>query len=267
MELVSRTISSDDEWQQELDTVFHLLNLSFDMICTTGCSTHVHVSPSAKPTEDEDWWTPRQVNQIMKAISYFTTPVNQIMPSERKENKWAMPNMLSKEVAEAKEPLTTAYKQVETKTWKPLFDIYNRKMKTKLDKIQAFNLMGNCRYVAWNFEHIPGICGTVEFRQCPGITTSCLAKHWGSFVLGFLYAVAFQTSLDWAQIAARKTHPSVDNLDSLTKAGVEELESTCHGALMKLEEDTSDAKVWSAEETRKILEKKALSESSGNPES
>lgn len=267
VELVSRTMASDEEWQDELDTVFHLLNSSCHMICTTGCSMHVHVSPSARPKRSEDRWTPGQLNKVMKTISYCTIPVTQIMPADRKNNPWAMPNMISGDVARANPRLSPAYKQVQTETWKPLFDIYDSQMRININKTQAFALMGRVRYVAWNFEHIPGACGTVEFRQPPGVTTSAPAKHWASFTLGLLYAAAFQTNLDWAQIAAQNTHPSVEDLDSFTKAGVGGLELTCQGALESLEEDTSEAKVWSAEETKKILEKKALLESRGSPES
>lgn len=260
VELVSRTIASDDEWQDELDAVFARLNSSFDLMCTTGCSMHVHVSPSAKPKGQQDRWATGYLNKIMKALSYFTNSVNKIMPANRKENPWAMQNMLSEDVAKAKPQLGTAYAQVQTKTWKPLFDIYDSQMKTNLDRTQAFAIMGYCRYVAWNFEHITDACGTVEFRQCPGIKSSAPAKHWTSFVLGFLYAAAFQKDPDWAQIASQTTHPSVEGLESFTRAGVEGLERTCHGVLEGLEEDTNEATVWSADETRKILEKKALLE-------
>lgn len=228
---------------------------------------HVHVSPSAKPKGSQGRWTPGNLNKIMKALSYFTGPVTQIMPSERKKNPWAMPNMLCEDVAKANPQLSTAYQQVPTETWKPLFDIYDSQMRTNIHKTQAFALMGRCRYIAWNFEHIPDACGTVEFRQCTGATTSATAKHWTSFTLGFLYAAAFQTNLDWAQISSQNTYPSVEDLEAFTKAGVGGLELTCQGALESLEEDTSEAKVWSAEETKKILEKKALLESRGSPES
>lgn len=125
--------------------------------------------------------------------------------------------------------------------------------------------MGSHRRVAWNFEHITGTCGTVEFRQCPAVTVSAPGKHWASFTLGFIHAAAFQAFLDWSQIAAQKTYPSVEDLDSFTKAGLGGLESTCQGALNSLEEDTSDVKVWSAKETKKILEEEALLESRGSP--
>lgn len=228
---------------------------------------HVHVSPSAKPEGKEGRWIPGHLNKIMKALSYFTSPVTKIMPADRKENPWAMQNMLSEDVAKAKPQLSTAYERVQIETWKPLFDIYDSQMRRDIDKDQAYRVMGNCRYVAWNFEHIPDTCGTVEFRQCPAVTSSSPAKHWACFTLGFLYAAAFQTNLDWTQIAAQNTYPSVADLDSFTKAGVEGLERTCQGVLESLEEDKSKAKVWSAEETRKILEKKALLESLRSPES
>lgn len=258
-------MASDDEWQKELDRVFKRLDLSFDMMCTTGCSMHVHVSPSAKPEGQREKWTFANLNKIMKTLSYFTSSVNKIMPAERKKNPWAMQNMLSDDVAKAKPQLTNAYAQVQTETWKPLFDIYDSQMKRPLDKRQAFAIMGHCRYVAWNFEHITDACGTVEFRQCPGVMTSAKAKHWTIFTLGFLYAAAFQTNLNWAQLADQNTHPSVEDLDSSTKAGVGGLESTCQGALEGLKEDTNKAKVWSAEETKEILKKKALQDEHGSP--
>lgn len=228
---------------------------------------HVHVSPAAKPRREvkEDRWTPGQLNKIMKAISYFTGPVTQIMPPERKQNTWAMPNMLSDNIAKSRPQLRAAYEQVQTGTWKPLFDIYDSQMWRDLDRFQAFAIMGSYRRVAWNFEHIAGTCGTVEFRQCPAVTVSAPGKHWASFTLGFIHAAAFQAFLDWSQIAAQNTYPSVEDLDSFTKAGLGGLENTCQGALKSLEEDTSEAKVWSAEKTKKILEEEALLESGGSP--
>lgn len=265
--MVSRTIASDDVWQEEFDTVFYWLNQFCHIVCTTGCSMHVHVSPSAKPKGQQGRWTPGNLNKIMKALSYFTSPINKIMPAERKENPWAMQNMLSEDVAKAKPQLSIAYEQIQTRTWKPLFDIYDSSMRRDLDKRQAFAIMGSCRYVAWNFAHIPGSCGTVEFRQCTGVTTSAAANYWTSFTLGFLYSAAFLTNLDWAQVADQNTHPSVEDLESFTKAGIQGLEPTCRGSLGSLKEDTSPATVWSAEETKKILEKKALLERRGSPES
>lgn len=255
MELVSRAISSDNEWQEEFDQVFGALGLWFDMIRTTGCSTHVHVSPSAQPKGKEDQWAHGHLNKIMKALSYFTIPVNKIMPAERKNNPYAMPNMLSDSVAEKRPDVRAAYKLVEAESWKPLFDIYDSEMKKAIHRAMAFRIMGECRQVAWNFAHIKNDCGTIEFRQCPGTTTSTPAKHWASFTLGFIYAAAFQTDTDWTQISVKKTHPSVQDLDTFTRVGSEGLEIESQGALMHREEDTSERKVRTARELANMLEK------------
>lgn len=206
MELVSRAIASDDDWQEEFETVFTALGASFDVVCTTGCSTHFHVSPSAKPKGKQDQWTTEQLKNIMKAVSYFTIPITKIMPADRKNNPYAMPNMLSENFAKKQQNMRTAYDRVQTETWKPLFDIYDKEMRNALDKVKPFGLMGHDRYIAWNFQHITYACGTIEFRQCPGIMNSELAQHWASFTLGFIYAAAFQKNLDWTQAAAKTTH-------------------------------------------------------------
>lgn len=259
VELISRAISSDNQWQGEFDRVFAALDSWCDMIRTTGCSMHVHVSPSAEPKGKEDLWAHGHLNKIMKALSYFTIPVNKIMPAERKNNPYAMQNMLSDSVAEKRPEMIAAYKMVEAESWKPLFDIYDSEMKKAIHRAMAFRIMGECRQVAWNFAHIKNDCGTIEFRQCPGITTSIPAKHWASFTLGFIYAAAFQTDTDWTQIAVKKTHPSVEDLDSFTRVGTEGLEVESQGALMPLQEDTSESKVRTAPELAKILEKNILS--------
>lgn len=254
MELISRAISSDNQWQGEFDRVFAALDSWCDMIRTTGCSMHVHVSPSAEPKGKEDQWAHGHLNKIMKAISYFTIPVNKIMPAERKNNPYAMPNMLSDGVAEKRPDLIAAYRMVEAESWKPLFDIYDSEMVKPIHRNMAFRIMGECRQVAWNFAHIINDCGTIEFRQCPGITTSTPAKHWASFTLRFIYAASIQTNTDWTQISVMKTHPSVEDLDFFIRVGSEGLEVESQGALMHLEEDTSEKRVRTAPELAKMLE-------------
>lgn len=267
MELVSRAIASNDDWQQEFDTIFRALNASFHMVCTTGCSTHIHVSPSAKPKGKQDRWTTEQLKNIMKAVSYYTSPVTKIMPAERKRNPYAMPNMLSDSIAKKQPKLRAAYDQVQTGSWKPLFDIYDDDMRRPLDRIKVFGIMGHDRYIAWNFQHVTDACGTVEFRQCPAITTSASAKHWASFTLAFIYAAVFQTDLNWTQTAFKTTHPYIEDLDAFVTAGSACLEPESQGALQRLEEDTSEARRWTAAEMAEILEKKALVDSQGTHES
>ena len=97
---------------------------------------HVHVSPSAEPKGREDKWSTQQLNNIIKALSYFDDPITRIMPPERKINPFAASNILSDKVAKGNPILRTLYQQVQQKTWKPLFDYYNTELKTNLQKRQ-----------------------------------------------------------------------------------------------------------------------------------
>ncbi len=68
---------TDEEWQTEIDTFFETLRQCCDVLLTTGCSMHVHVSPSDDP---EHQYTLEQVQQVLKATAYFHDAIIQIMP-------------------------------------------------------------------------------------------------------------------------------------------------------------------------------------------
>ncbi|KAK7714707.1 hypothetical protein SLS63_011597 [Diaporthe eres] len=214
----------------------------------------------------EDKWSTQHLNSIMKALSYFDDPITRIMPKERKNNPFAMSNLLSDECFKGNPKLRPLYQQVQSKTWKPLFDYFDAVMKSNLHKRQAHAIMGASRYASWNFEHITDACGTIEFRRCPAVDRSSQAKTWASFTLGFLYAAAFQPP-DWSKSAATKAHPSITELDSFTKSGLRGLEATCQGGFQTLKEDTNPPHLFSAAEMDKILEKKKLLDSCADPDS
>lgn len=267
VEFVSRTIPSDNSWQSEIDRLFRFLDLYCWAQQTTGCSMHIHVSPSAKPRGEEKEWEIQHLNRIVKALSYLDDSITRIMPPERKDNPWAASNMSSKDVEKTNTKLSTFYKQVEEKTWKPLFDYYDAELRSNIQKRQTHTIMGGCRYVAWNFEHITDVCGTIEFRRSPAVGTAASAKHWASFALGFIFAAAFQTNVDWTQVARTNTHPPVESLAAFIESGIQGLEATCHGALRSVKEDNSKPRHWTAEELEMFLKKKTLLESCVDPDS
>lgn len=266
VEFVSRVLPSNHIWQKQIDLVFDFLHERCYVQRTHGCSMHIHVSPSAEPKGQEDRWTTQNLNGIMKALSYFDDPITRIMPEERKNNPFAMSNLLSDECFKGNPKLRTMYQQIQVKTWKPLFDYFDTVMKSNLHKRQAHTIMGGSRYASWNFEHITDACGTVEFRRCPAVDRSSQAKIWVSFALGFLYAAAFLPP-DWSNLAATKVHPPVTELDSFTRTGLRGLEATCQGAFRTLQENTNPAHLYSAAEMTKLLAKKKLLESCPNPDS
>lgn len=218
---------------------------------------HVHVSPSAKPRGSEDKWTAAQLRSILKAISYFDNPITKIMPAERKENPYAMSNMLSDDVFRATPALKEAYVAVGKDTWKPLFDIYDAKLKSNLMRGQSHVIMGSCRILSWNFEHIAASCGTVEFRRSPGVSSALMAKHWAAFTLGFIAAAAIepQDANPLISGANKNVHPPVTLLEWFVRHGLEKLEFESRGALGPVQEINKPPTVFPAAQ---LAKKKAL---------
>lgn len=119
----------------------------------------------------------------MKAISYYDEPINKVMPAVRKDNTYAKSNMQVK----ISSTINKLYSPVVMTFWRPLFDYYDERIPSHLMKSHAFPTMGGNRLASWNFEHIEGPCGTIEFRRSPGCDTVRKAKHWTAFTLGFVY--------------------------------------------------------------------------------
>jgi hypothetical protein len=102
---VSRVLSTNIDWYRELELVFAM---------------HVHVSPN---NPDGSKYTITQLRGILKGLSYFDNAITSIMPAERKENEWAVSNVQGRS---AKPKLKNAYALVHTKSWKPLFTIFDK---------------------------------------------------------------------------------------------------------------------------------------------
>lgn len=255
MEFVSRAIASDDNWQVEFDRLYEFLDSNCHIKVTKGCSTHVHVSPSAKPRGQgqgqDDKWTYSDLRSIMKAISYYDDPITKVMPADRKQNPFAKSNMKV-------EPPSKYYPDVSTKSWKPLFKYYDDALPKDISTRRAHATMGGDRRVSWNFEHITENCGTIEFRRCPGCDTADEAKRWVIFTLGFLCQARangkdIDWGVNWCVYQDLKKHPSVKDLGFFVNNGAERLwDPANRRALGRIVEDTSKATVFPAEEIRKM---------------
>ncbi|KAI1419273.1 hypothetical protein F5Y12DRAFT_720921 [Xylaria sp. FL1777] len=151
VEIVSRTLFTAEEWQDEVDLVFVALNAGWEITLTTGCAMHVHVSTG---TMDEDRFTMDEVRRLLKAIALFDEAITEIMPAHRKNNEWAMSNVQGRE---APADLKQLYEAVPTRTWAPVFK--------KFDKIKmkqmVFIEMGKRRSMSWNFSNLVAQCGTI----------------------------------------------------------------------------------------------------------
>ncbi|KUI52492.1 hypothetical protein VP1G_10340 [Cytospora mali] len=242
-------ISSNEQWETEIEKLFKALNRYYYIKLTTGCSMHIHVSPAANPNADNELWSTQELAAVMKALSYYDEAITKIMPADRKENPYALSNM--NEIIAP--DLNALYRNVEETSWKPLFDHYSKALRSRILKSRAFLIMGAKRGASWNFEHITDPCGTVEFRRCPGVDNSEDAKHWINFTLGFIYQAA-KANFDWNTVAGQREHPSVADLSAFVEQGIQGLESTCR-ALGRIVENNDRPSVYTAEETSKRIQR------------
>ncbi|KAI1780998.1 hypothetical protein F4818DRAFT_397456 [Hypoxylon cercidicola] len=200
VELVSRTISVAEEWQDQLDRVFKYLFVEWDIRLTTGCSMHVHVSTG---TTMDTRFTMEQVRQILKGIALYDDAITKIMPADRKNNEWAMSNFRSRQTPAR---LKQLYAAVPTHTWAPLFGQFD---KIKRKEMVYLELQGQNKLFCWNFNHLSLTCGTVEFRRSPGVRSAAEAKHWAGVALGF---VSQAMVADYKPFMLSKQYPGVESL-------------------------------------------------------
>ncbi|KAJ4153219.1 hypothetical protein LMH87_009716 [Akanthomyces muscarius] len=188
VEIVSRSISASKEWQGESDHVFQFINENFDIYLSTGCSMHVHVSPA--PLESHVY-NLGQLQSILKATALYDKAITNVMPADRKENPYCQPNLAPRREKrhqsekDINNHIRDAFERVESQGCKGLFAPFDNLRPIQKNLIQLV-FFGESRYLSWNFAHLAGSCGTIEFRRPPGVRDAAAAKHWIAFTLGFL---------------------------------------------------------------------------------
>lgn len=124
------------DWQGEIDIIFSIINIRFEIMLTTGCSTHVHVSPY--PTEQ---YTLGQLRNIMKGVAYFHAPLRTVMPAERKDNIYCKSNDKAFKVWKS------LVDEVPQRSWAAIFDFFDQKLMRQHLLFDA----SSDRAVGWNF--------------------------------------------------------------------------------------------------------------------
>ncbi|KAK2812537.1 hypothetical protein FQN50_001181 [Emmonsiellopsis sp. PD_5] len=237
-EIVSRVLTSSNQWQTEINDIFEILLDHCDILLTSGCSLHVHVSPSGGS------YTIEHLRNIIKGVIYYDRALTAIMPAERKDNQWAESNV------KAIKTWGDAVNLVPQNTWAPLFDTFD---KQKMIPNLMLGICGN-RYVGWNFSNVLGGCGTVEFRRPPGVRSSAEANHWIALALGYVAnAILLQ---DWSAIKVTKTHPSTADLRNAITRGTQILGPGLNNALSSMADIDEPATRPSSAELARINQKK-----------
>jgi hypothetical protein len=185
-----------------------MLNETCDIMLSGGCSMQVHV---ARPGLQ---WSIPALSSLMKATGVFDDAIMKIMPADRKMNPWARSSFRDIPpglMAEA--PIKKAFDEVPTRTWRPLFDIFD-KVRTNADVLST---LGNKPSVSMNFAALD-ITGTVEFRRPPAVKTATEAQKWIAFTVAFVCAAL---EPDWHHSwSSRKYHASVEDLQAFVGRGI-----------------------------------------------
>ncbi|KAI1082639.1 hypothetical protein F5B20DRAFT_578309 [Whalleya microplaca] len=245
VEIISRTLTTTENWQDEVDRVFNAFDKKWEIRLTKGCCMHIHVSPGRTTR-----YVPKQLQGIVIGIGVFDDAITKVMPKERKNIGWAVSNVHYSNDYKKK------YEQVSDKTWVPFFN-YVR----KLSFPNMFHLtMGSTRNLSWNFSNVTHTCGTVEFRRPPGVKSAAEAKHWAGFTLGF---VSEAISHDYEHFKSRKDDASVGELQSFISTGLAALGEQCKDSIdtKTLVEDTSTPDIYDTVELLELEKKKKNKES------
>ncbi|KAG8404847.1 hypothetical protein J3459_016657 [Metarhizium acridum] len=245
LELVSRCMTTDVDWQKEITTVFDTIRRIGDIQLTKGCSTHVHVSPSRGGNR----YQIGQLRSIMKAIAYFDRAVTAAVPADRKENEWAASNFKEKSCNRTYAEL---HGNISSLTWGPLFQKFDG---VRLPALIPADVFHN-RYVSWNFKHLGSECGTVEFRRPPGVEDARRALYWVAFTLGFLEGAM---GFDLSDVKEERKHGTFQDLQERIFDGLTRLGPTCAGIIGRVDgigEYKSEPTPASREEKEVIAAKK-----------
>ncbi|KAL2017758.1 hypothetical protein VTK56DRAFT_1676 [Thermocarpiscus australiensis] len=263
IELVSPVLSTQAfDWPKQFQIIFEALDMSCDILLSTGCSMHVHVGLGV----NEHWPLAPRV-RLVKAIAVFDEAIMRIMPADRKMNPWARSrfrdidtNDPAVKPSSAEPDLKKAFDEVPTKSWKPLFDIFDAiKMKQ-----MVFRKLGQARHVSMNFANVDNEkCNTVEFRRPPGVKTATDAQKWAAFTVAFVRAAIEPHWYD--QWVSSRHHASVQDLQKFVKGGLNLLGSGWGNLLdpRQLVEDTSPPLRFEAFKLEEVKRKlaKAVKES------
>lgn len=243
----------------EIGQFFDILRENCDIRATSNCSMHTHVSlcdDSSNP------YSASQLRSIAKAIMYWDDAIEQVLPGARKAHPFCPSNVNNTNASalpteQVSSSLKKAYREVSRKTFRPVFEAVNRELVT-VDDAEA--TMGKGRDLAWSFRYVTGGCGTIEYRQPPGVEDAVEARHWIAFTLGFV-AETLSGNFDRYAPAKESGHPVA--LRDFISRGAQRVGAK--EVLGRLRPDLSLARVYTKKELEVLRWKKGLKDREESP--
>lgn len=241
MEIVSRVMNIDEDWQTEITKIWEELHKNFYIETQSTCGTHVHLRPM-------DGFELSQLKNMAKVIAVFERNVRDAMPKERKDSKWAMSNVSQKELSPK---LTQFYNQCRNSNdYNPLF----RGIDFIISDEELSAIMSPGKIVTWNFRNVLNSCGTLEFRRPPQVVDAKSTCNWVAFALSFVsYALSSDFSNSNLTSPKESTHFQECIRQHARHLGMESALSDWHAMAQTIQklELTSDDNAQITEQERK----------------
>ncbi|KAK0718610.1 hypothetical protein B0T26DRAFT_676751 [Lasiosphaeria miniovina] len=214
VEIVSRPIRADEFWEDEMELVYQTLASWFNIFVNNSCSMHVHVTPGTSGTHP--FYSKEQLASVACGTCYWEHPLFTIMPKDRKDNSYAVPN--TKHIPKLKARYDEFYAAGSTKTWSHVYGPFlSAKSRSLLHVVDL--MYGNKdrvkpegkpksdynKYMSTNFCNVQASCGTVELRRQGGASSHEQA------IKQVIFALCMHVSIlatDWAAKGATTTKPT-----------------------------------------------------------
>lgn len=170
-------------------------------------------------------YSKEQLQNVAKAVFLFEEATTMMMPENRKNCQYALPNHKSDNTPEV---LKNHYRSVPQATWAGLFDYLDAS--SDIDDLNQ--RLGIERWRSWSFTqtYSPGVLKTVEFRRPPGAVHENDACYWAKFALGFVNAA---TMCDLSPYRSWTTSPTFDELCLFVQSGLDPLGPTYHNTIYR----------------------------------
>ncbi|KAK4141457.1 putative amidoligase enzyme-domain-containing protein [Dichotomopilus funicola] len=217
VEIISPPMSVGKRWQSEIQNVFTALGEYFDFWTNKCCSCHVHVSPG--PTRDNSYSLPQLVKRA-KAAYFWESALFQLMPGERRMNRYAYPNHHY--------VLRAEYASTFRNGWDGVFSGLEGMATSGKDAFVYHMKNGSnpTRYMSTNFDPVNKY-GTVELRRQAGAASP------QTVIRRVLLALTLHISAmryDFDGVRNRRTRPDGEELIKELAGCIKKLPKTCHGS-------------------------------------
>ncbi|KAI1130805.1 hypothetical protein F5Y10DRAFT_288553 [Nemania abortiva] len=193
IELASRVLFSDEEWQREVETVWSVLKRRFEIKSDESCGTHVHIS--IKTGGDNEckpaMYNLDQLRKVSKSVVIYEDAVTELVPESRKSCSYCTSNIcVPNTMLNDKYQLWKDHADGGIFSWIEGFSdettmVVNMSPLSRdaPEKQEAPGFGG--RYVSWNFTSLHKQ-GTIEFRRAPKSTSEDDTGMWVLFAMGFI---------------------------------------------------------------------------------